>query len=495
MRSALPALLLLSPLVRRGAAVPFPDVPLVPLPDGCQITKVGCYSDGCLDAPEKCPKTIDRALGGDTAVHRFDKACPGGTTDQNCPKVGLTTMECFELCAMNSFSYAGLEAGRCCYCADEISSGPQTKKAADSECNTKCFGNQSETCGGAFRVDIYTVDCGAGWGLWFLIVLGVVSAAYFGGGTVYRNHSKGLQGAAAVPHVELWRNMHGLVLDGVTFSKAQLLYRGYKPIDNGETAEEQAARVKATSKLEKVQAVWAKERRQARRGERTALMEAAMVGSADKLKKSLKRLVEKGAKAEAELGALDDGDMRCYTAYHHACAGGHTKCVAQLVAAGCDTACVTDAGKTGWELAEETRKTEVAEWLQKASEKGEKAEGKGGKKRSKSSKSGKGEAGLRCVTAQTHPACSCCALLDGLSLGGVGVQAAGDGGQGAESKSESVGRGEDAAGEPRERRPAGRVLGRLRGSHDTRTAGCALSIAQSINVGVFISLWHTSSAG
>ena len=221
-------------------------------------------------------------------------------------------------------------------------------------------------------------------------------------------------------------------------------------------------------------------------------MEAAMVGSADKLKKSLKRLVEKGAKAEAELGALDDGDMRCYTAYHHACAGGHTKCVAQLVAAGCDTASVTDAGKTGWELAEETRKTEAAEWLQKASEKGEKAEGKGGKKRSKSSKSGKGEAGLRCAAAQTHLAC---ALLDGLSLGGVGVQAAGDGGQGAESKSESVGRGEDAAGEPRERRPAGRVLGRLRGSHDTRTAGCALSIAQSINVGVFISLWHTSSAG
>lgn len=213
-------LLQLAWLLALGQAVPFPDKPAPPLPPGCHLTTVGCFSDGCLEAG-KCPKDVLRALGGDTAVHRFDKGClpPGPTSPPLCPGVGLTAMECFELCAFNSFSYAGLEAGRCCYCANSIESGPQTKLSDADSCSTKCTGNSSETCGGAYRVEIYSLGCGAGWAVWFLLTCCIVAVAYFGGGTVYMNHSQGLQGADAIPQIHFWRNVHGLVLDGVEKQK------------------------------------------------------------------------------------------------------------------------------------------------------------------------------------------------------------------------------------------------------------------------------------
>jgi hypothetical protein len=49
-------------------------------------------------------------------------------------------------------------------------------------------------------------------------------------------------------------------------------------------------------------------------------------------------------------------------------AGGHAKCAALLVLAGCETACITDRGKTGWDLAEETRQQETIDVLQKLSQ-------------------------------------------------------------------------------------------------------------------------------
>jgi hypothetical protein len=232
-----------------GSGVPFPDKKAPPLPAGCNVEKVGCYSDGCM-VVSNCPKQIERALGGDSAVHRFDKSCPAQA--ESCPE-GLTSMQCFELCAFNGFAYAGLEAGRCCYCANSISTGPETKLTDDAGCAAnKCFGNQSETCGGAFRVEIYSLGCGEGWGLWFLIISAVVSSAYFGGGAVYINTTKGLQGAEAVPHIHFWRNIYGLCLDGVTFCKGQLLHGSYKPIGPAAgSPEAEAAHTKAQAKLDK----------------------------------------------------------------------------------------------------------------------------------------------------------------------------------------------------------------------------------------------------
>lgn len=112
---------------------PWPDTPSDPLPASCNPYIRGCYSDGCMEPPGNCPVDIVRALGGDDAVHKFDKDCPDG---QAAPcKGGLTRNACLSLCAYNNFRYAGMEGGSSCYCSNAISSGPQTHSVAAIQCN------------------------------------------------------------------------------------------------------------------------------------------------------------------------------------------------------------------------------------------------------------------------------------------------------------------------------------------------------------------------
>ena len=83
---------------------------------------------------------------------------------------------------------------------------------------------------------------------------------------------------------------------------------------------------------------------------RQELHEAAMAGRASKLKKLLKK---------AKLKKLDAGDVKGWTAFHHACYLGHADCVKLLCVAGTGTAVVTAAsGQTGWELATQMRQEE-----------------------------------------------------------------------------------------------------------------------------------------
>ena len=66
----------------------------------------------------------------------------------------------------------------------------------------------------------------------------------------------------------------------------------------------------------------------ASRGDATGLHMAAALGQ----KAKLQALVD-----GAQPGAIDAGDLKRYTPFHVACAGGHAECVMLLVQAGCDT--------------------------------------------------------------------------------------------------------------------------------------------------------------
>ena len=66
----------------------------------------------------------------------------------------------------------------------------------------------------------------------------------------------------------------------------------------------------------------------ASRGDATGLHMAAALGQ----KAKLQALVD-----GAQPGAIDAGDLKRYTPFHVACAGGHAECVTLLVQAGCDT--------------------------------------------------------------------------------------------------------------------------------------------------------------
>jgi len=49
-----------------------------------------------------------------------------------------------------------------------------------------------------------------------------------------------------------------------------------------------------------------------------------------------------------------------YTPFHVACAGGHVRCATLLRNAGADTSLRNDIGLTGWELAAELRRGDIA---------------------------------------------------------------------------------------------------------------------------------------
>jgi len=56
---------------------------------------------------------------------------------------------------------------------------------------------------------------------WLFVTFVMLTAfCYFGVGTAIKWHKYGLRGAEAVPNIELWRELPGLVRDGVTFSTA-----------------------------------------------------------------------------------------------------------------------------------------------------------------------------------------------------------------------------------------------------------------------------------
>eukprot|EP01048_Picozoa_sp_COSAG05_P023490 COSAG05_NODE_5110_length_1260_cov_9.438415_1_plen_233_part_10 len=229
----------------------------------------------------KCPAKIDRALGGDSAVTRFDKTCDGKPDGEVCAE-GLTRQDCFTLCAANNFDFAGLEASRCCYCGNVVESGPQTKPADRKDCDKfKCAGNGSETCGGSYRVLIFKKDCGSQWGLWFSVVLLFALGGYFVVGTAYMHHKHGLIGEKALPNLAFWQALAGLVMDGVTFAKFTLSpgasgAGNSAPLIVGVTlsTEEKKAMAKQAKAFGKLEAAWKAEQQQPTvRNTRTPLME------------------------------------------------------------------------------------------------------------------------------------------------------------------------------------------------------------------------------
>ncbi|EJT99498.1 WSC-domain-containing protein, partial [Dacryopinax primogenitus] len=77
-----------------------------------------------------------------------------------------TVESCQQFCSTGGYVYAGVEYGNECYCGNSLSNGP-------SDCNVVCAGNSRETCGGSFRLNLYsqvisstttsTVPTSSGW--------------------------------------------------------------------------------------------------------------------------------------------------------------------------------------------------------------------------------------------------------------------------------------------------------------------------------------------
>ena len=119
---------------------------------------------------------------------------------------------------VHTVASAGTEFANECFCATTLSTFPATASPSAS-CNMPCAGGVG-ICGGSNFVSVWKVECSA-WGSGFLIAIGVVVAAYVGGGTAYNTQIKGLRGKAAFPHLVLWQEIAALVADGVSYTRAR----------------------------------------------------------------------------------------------------------------------------------------------------------------------------------------------------------------------------------------------------------------------------------
>ena len=67
---------------------------------------------------------------------------------------GIMTIEmCLDFC--KDYKYAAVEFAHECYCGNKIN---KMTLLPDSDCDTKCAGDQTQTCGSSSKLNLYTVD-------------------------------------------------------------------------------------------------------------------------------------------------------------------------------------------------------------------------------------------------------------------------------------------------------------------------------------------------
>ena len=64
----------------------------------------------------------------------------------------MTALGCLNYCSRLGFTGAGVEAGKECFCGNQLHS---SHIRPSSECNSRCSGNSNEFCGGSWRINVY----------------------------------------------------------------------------------------------------------------------------------------------------------------------------------------------------------------------------------------------------------------------------------------------------------------------------------------------------
>jgi len=59
---------------------------------------------------------------------------------------------------------------------------------------------------------------GGNWGTYFLVGFFLTTGMYLGGGIFFKYKKEGLRGKEALPHLEFWESVPGLVMDGIKFT-------------------------------------------------------------------------------------------------------------------------------------------------------------------------------------------------------------------------------------------------------------------------------------
>lgn len=216
---------LLGTVVPTAAADP-PPPPLKPFPPGCTFQPMkpsSCYTDH--DDSGRYPK-----YAGPRALPNDPPGCGmiGKKTDGPpvCEGAKMTPEYCAQACwTWRGYTMSATATGSECWCGDSIN--PASVPQDESKCNTACKGDSTEKCGGYWLINVgqlYPPGCASSDAGWVLVgvLLGGLSL-YLVVGTLLNMQSRGKPaGMQALPHLEYWQSLGGLVQDGVGFTKSRL---------------------------------------------------------------------------------------------------------------------------------------------------------------------------------------------------------------------------------------------------------------------------------
>eukprot|EP01043_Picozoa_sp_COSAG02_P015489 COSAG02_NODE_662_length_18752_cov_10.146464_9_plen_389_part_00 len=179
--------------------------------------------------PELCPLGCFEHYGWEGCT--LDNSRPPGceqclyvnnerlTPNKNNPML----RQCEALCDAKGYQYYALEDGTACYCGRGTLLA--SKQLTDSECGA-CPDLPGSMCGniGGSKMAMYALSAacprGRSLGLLFSTVVLGSAVLYLAVGIALRHRRTGAKGLQVLPHREQWLQLHGLVMDGVQFTRA-----------------------------------------------------------------------------------------------------------------------------------------------------------------------------------------------------------------------------------------------------------------------------------
>ena len=66
----------------------------------------------------------------------------------------ITIENCKEFCQIYGYAFAGVQNSKKCFCGQFA----PTHLLPESKCNKKCTGNQTQTCGGKWAINVYALS-------------------------------------------------------------------------------------------------------------------------------------------------------------------------------------------------------------------------------------------------------------------------------------------------------------------------------------------------
>ena len=73
----------------------------------------------------------------------------GTTFTNNSPQL------CAQYCSSSGYSFAGVEAANQCFCGNTTIGNMASLKTSEADCSMSCTGDQSQKCGGSWRINIW----------------------------------------------------------------------------------------------------------------------------------------------------------------------------------------------------------------------------------------------------------------------------------------------------------------------------------------------------